>query len=470
MERAFHELASRAGLAAPPDGWRLVHEYPLSDRLLAVTQAWKPSDSELLVVATKGAPEAVARLCGFDDTRMEAIAARVASMASRGLRVLGVAQCRKVPTALPDSPLDFRFTWLGLIGLSDPVRPNVPAAIRECRSGGIRVVMITGDHAATALAIGRQIGLAPDGTYLTGSELGALSDDELRERVANVEVFARIVPEQKLRLVTALQARGEVVGMTGDGVNDAPALKAADIGIAMGERGTDVAREAAALVLTDDDFSSIVRAIALGRRIYDNIAKAMSYVLAIHVPIALVSMVPVLAGGPMVLLPLHIILMELIVDPACSVAFEMEPADDDIMRRRPRPPRQRLFTPRYVVRSLTQGACAGVAALIVYFVSLRSGYGELDVRTLTFATLIVTNLSLILTSRALHRPLIQTLRTPNRALWLLMGSALATLVFVIAVPPLRELFRLAPVHVDDLLLIVVVAAAALLMMEGVKRI
>ena len=468
MERAFAELAARAGVAVPQRGWTLVEEYPLSDRLLAVTQAWKAPDSPAYVVATKGAPEAIARLCGFDAPRAAALAARVASMADRGLRVLGVAHCRYVGTAVPDSPFDFRFTWLGLVGLSDPVRPNVPAAILECRSGGIRVVMITGDHPATAVAIGRQIGLAEDGGYLPGADISALADDALRERVASADVFARIVPEQKLRLVTALQARGDVVGMTGDGVNDAPALKAADIGIAMGERGTDVAREAAALVLTDDDFSSIVRAIALGRRIYDNIAKAMSYVLAVHVPIALVSMVPVLTGGPMVLLPLHVILMELIVDPACSVAFEMEPADEDIMHRPPRPPQQRLFTRRYAARSLAQGTCAGAVALVVYFAALRSGYGELDVRTLTFSTLIVTNLALILTNRALHQPLLHTLRTPNRAVWLLMSGALATLMAVIAVPPLRGLFRLAPAHADDLLIIVAAGVSALALMELIK--
>jgi P-type Ca2+ transporter type 2C len=389
-------------------------------------------------------------------------------MARRGLRVLGVARGRHLTATLPDAPDGFALTLLGLVGLEDPVRPGVPAAIDECRSAGIRVVMITGDHADTAVTIATRIGLAHADTALTGAELRAMDDETLARRVADVNVFARVVPEQKLRLVNALKSRGEVIAMTGDGVNDAPALKASHIGIAMGGRGTDVAREAAALVLLDDDFSSIVRAIRLGRRIYDNITKAMSYVLGIHVPIAGMSMIPVLSGGPMVLMPLHIILMELIIDPACSVAFEMEPAEAGVMRRPPRNPRQPLFTPRLVLRSLLQGVGAMAVALVVYAGTLRSGLTEADVRTLTFATLIVANLALILASRSFTRSVLDSWRTPNLALWLLAASALAVLAAILFVPFLRELFRLALPHPDDLLVVAAAGITALVWMETVK--
>ena len=328
--------------------------------------------------------------------------------------------------------------------------------------------MITGDHAETAVNIARQIGLGTGGTYLSGADLSAMGDEELQRRVADVNVFARVVPEQKLRLVAALKARGEIVAMTGDGVNDAPALKAAHIGVAMGGRGTDVAREAAALVLLDDDFTSIVHAVRLGRRIYDNISKAMLYVLGIHVPIAGVSLIPVLLGGPMMLMPVHIILMELIIDPACSVAFEMEPAEADLMRRPPRNPRQRLFTPRFVLRSLAQGAGAMAAALGVYLGAVGIGLGDADVRTLTFSTLIVGNLALIFTSRSLTRSLAEYWRPPNRALGMLVGGALGVLAAVLFVPFLRNLFRLAVPHPDDLLVVAGAGLASLAWMEAVK--
>src|SRR5262249_53193213 len=283
--------------------WALVREYPLSPELLAMSQVWESPRRDGYVVAAKGAPEAIADLCHLPEPERADIARRVASMAADGLRVLAVASGTNGRPALPEGQHDLEFRFLGLVGLADPIRPSVPAAVEECRRAGIRVVMITGDHPATASAIARQIGLERPEEVVTGAELDSMSEAELRERIGRTSVFARVVPEQKLSIVNALKANGAVVAMTGDGVNDAPALRAAHIGIAMGGRGTDVAREASDLVLLDDDFSSIVQAVRLGRRVFDNIKKAMAYIVAIHVPIAGLSLIPILLDWPLVLLP-----------------------------------------------------------------------------------------------------------------------------------------------------------------------
>ena len=452
MEKAFQDVGALrlADTEHLHPNWTLVRQYPLSEKLLAISHVWRSPDGLDYVIAAKGAPEAIADLCHLDAARTADVRIRVATLAADGLRVLGVARAQFRPGALPLEQHDFDFEWVGLVGLADPIRPAVPAAIRECHAAGIRVVMITGDHPQTARAIARQIGLHGENGVLTGPELDALDDASLRARVRSVDIFARVVPEQKLRLVQALQAGGEVVAMTGDGVNDAPALKAADIGVAMGGRGTDVARESAALVLLDDDFSSIVAAIRLGRRVFDNLKNAMAYVLAVHVPIAGISMVPAVLGLPLVLLPMHVALLHMIIEPACSVVFEMEPEDAGVMRRPPRDPREALFSRSLVGLSLLQGVSVLVILSAVFLVTLWRGKDEGEARALTFTALIVANLALILTNRSWSRTMWDTLGQPNRALWWVMGSALGMLGLVLYVPALREVFRMAPLHANDL--------------------
>jgi Ca2+-transporting ATPase len=469
MERAFIDRAGEMGAADAPAPLTLTHTYPLSDTRLAMLHVWRTAaDPRSYVVAAKGAPETILGFCRMSDDDRRRVRTQLEQMAERGLRVLGIASGEWRSADMPASPDAFNLKYLGLVGLADPVRPGVPAAVSECQSAGIRVVMITGDHPATALNIARQIGLARTGACLTGADLSRMDTATLARRARDVDVFARVVPEQKLALVTALKAGGDVVAMTGDGVNDAPALKAADIGIAMGARGTDVARESAALVLLDDDFASIVKAVRLGRRIYDNIEKATAYVLAIHVPIAGVSLLPVLTGWPLVLMPVHVIFMELIIDPACSIAFEMEPEDVDVMSRPPRDPARRLFTKTMVTRSVLQGLGAFAAAGLVFMLGHAMHLDEADVRTLTFSTLIITNLALIATNRSLTRPLWVSLRVPNPALrWQAAGAA-ALLTIILYVPVVRNLFRMARPHGDDLAMILVPSAAALAWMELVK--
>ncbi len=470
MERAIRELGQN-GLANTEHlhgDWTLVREYPLSPALLAMSHVWRSPAGDRYVIAAKGAPEAIADLCHLDEKRWRQMTDHVDVMARDGLRVLGVARAYFRATDLPGEQHDFEFEYLGLVGLADPVRPTVPPAIQECYKAGIRVVMITGDHPVTASHIAREIGLMPRDAVITGAELDAMSDQELQSRVKTVNIFARVVPEQKLRLVQALKANGEVVAMTGDGVNDAPALKAANIGVAMGGRGTDVARESASLVLLDDDFSSIVQAVRLGRRIFDNLRKAMTYILAIHVPIAGVSLVPVLLGWPLILLPVHIVFLELVIDPACSIVFEAEPEERDVMGRPPRDPKERLFRGRTVAMSLLQGAIVLGIVLGVFALSRYRGLEEGQARALTFATLVFGNLGLILTNRSWSRSLVAALRSRNVAFWWVVGGAVAVLGLVLAVPFLRDLFRFSVVPAVDLAIAFGAAAASIAWFEVFK--
>jgi Ca2+-transporting ATPase len=469
MEKAFRQLGERylAQSEHLHDDWTLVREYPLSDRLLAMSQVWKSRETEDYVIAAKGAPEAIADLCHLDEGQIRALSADVAAMAVDGLRVLGVARATFRPAALPVEQHDFTFELLGLVGLEDPVRPTAVEAVRECDAAGIRVVMITGDYPGTALNIGRQVGLRAE-SAVTGADLDEMSDAELRACVKTAGIFARVVPEQKLRLVEALKANGEVVAMTGDGVNDAPALKAAHIGIAMGGRGTDVAREAASLVLLDDDFTSIVQAVRLGRRIFDNLKKAMAYIFAIHVPIAGMSLLPVLFGWPLVLLPVHIVFLELIIDPACSVVFEAEGEEADVMRRPPRDSRERLFGARTLGLSLAQGAAVLAMVAGVFAIALARGSGEDEARALAFTTLIVANIGLILANRSWSQTIWSRFGYSNRALWWVAGGAAVFLAAALYVPVLRRVFHFSQLSAPDVLLCLVVGLASIGWFELLK--
>ena len=432
--------------------WKLLREYSLTPQLLAVSQAWKLGAAEDVVVAGKGAPEAISELCRLSPERRASVAVEAAALAAEGLRVLGVACARMTADTLPGEQSHLALEFLGLLGLEDPLRATVATAVAECRTAGIRIVMITGDYPATAQSIARQAGLANPGSIITGPELERMPDEELAERIRQVQVFARVVPEQKLRIVMALKANHEIVAMTGDGVNDAPALKAAHIGIAMGGRGTDVAREAASLVLLDDDFSSIVAAVRLGRRIFDNIKKAVGFILAVHVPIAGLSMLPVFfSDWPMLLFPVHIVFLELIIDPSCSLIFEAEEAETNVMERPPRSANERLFSPATVGLALLQGLSA-LAACVALFLISRSSHQPDAARALTFLTLVVSLLVIILANRSWTRGIFSMLRVPNSALWWVVGGAAAFLALVLLVPMAQRLFHFAPLHAGNMAL------------------
>jgi Ca2+-transporting ATPase len=473
MEQALRQFGQRHLVDTEHlhDDWTLVQEYALSRELLALSHVWMMPNGNggRYVVAAKGAPEAIADLCHLTAEAAEALLARVSQMAADGLRVLGVAKAEFKAAELPVEQHGFPFELVGLIGLADPVRPAVRGAIEQCYQAGIRVAMITGDYPGTAQNIARQIGLSPADQVITGPELSTMSDEDLGERVKTCCIFARMVPEQKLRLVEALKANGEIVAMTGDGVNDAPALKSAHIGIAMGGRGTDVAREAASLVLLDDDFSSIVEAVRQGRRIYDNLRKAMAYIFAIHVPIAGLSLLPVLLEWPLVLLPVHIAFLELIIDPACSVVFEMEPEEEDVMNRPPRDPSSPLFGSRLMRVGIVQGLSVLAFVMAVYVISLLVlDRGELEARSLTFTTLVLANLGLIMANRSWSGSLLSQLRTPNPAVRWVVGGSLAFLAAVLSIKALRGLFHLTVLHPVDIAICLVAGVLSVLWFEVFK--
>lgn len=445
MERELFAVGQKHVAEHIHDAWRLEKQYPLTRNLLAMSCVWASEPASLeYVVATKGAPEAVMDLCHLSQVRMRAIRADVNRMAERGLRVLGVA--RTLSKGVPELQHAFPFEFVGLIGFMDPIRPEVPNAIQLCRSAGVKIVMITGDYPVTAAHIGRKIGL-DGGQTITGTALDHMSERSLDAHLPSINIFARVVPEQKLRIIQGLKARGNIVAMTGDGVNDAPALKAADIGIAMGQRGTDVAREASDLVLLDDAFDAIVEGIRMGRRIFDNLRKAMAYIIAVHLPIAGISLLPLILESmtqrvwPNVLMPVHIVFLELIIDPACSVVFEVEPDERGIMQRPPRAPGTRLFGSDLLGIALLQGLVAFMVTATLYGYGVMSEMPEDAIRGLTFSSLVLGNIALLLVNRSWTDTVFHTLRVKNAALWWVMAGTLITLGSALYFPVARDLFH-----------------------------
>ena len=492
LPEAFHEVVEYSLLASPTDpfdpmekamkslgeatlthtehlhdDWALLREYPLSRDLLAMSRVWRSPDGNDYVIAAKGAPEAIAELCHFGADEAAMLKEPIDTLSGNGRRVIGVAGARFRKPTLPGEQHAFSFRFIGLLGLVDPVRPGVAEAVGECYAAGIRTIMITGDYPGTARNIARRICLENPDECITGPELARMDDAALVERVRNVNVFARMVPEQKLRLVTALKATGEVVAMTGDGVNDAPALKAAHIGIAMGGRGTDVARESASLVLLDDDFGSIVKAIRMGRRIFDNLKKAMRYIFSVHVPIAGMSLIPVLFEWPLALFPVHIVFLELIIDPACSVVFEAEAAEEDCMRKPPRPLSEPLLGRRSILLSLTQGLVILTTVVLVYRWAIAD-HGVQTARALAFMTLVLSNLALIFTNRSSSRSIPSMLKVPNGALWWISGGTVSMLTLVLFSPFFQRLFQFRPVPLDDLTYCLVASLLCTVILEGLK--
>jgi Ca2+-transporting ATPase len=450
--------------------WEMIKEYPLSKDLLAMSRVFSKDNTGELVIAAKGAPETIFDLCHLNEETKSRFEKAISEMASEGLRVLGVARGSFKSGELPSLQHDFDFEFVGLIGLSDPIRKNVPDAVVECYKAGIRVIMITGDYPVTATNIGKQIGIKNPELCITGSELNEMNEDELCERIKVVNIFARVIPEQKLKIVNALKRNNEIVAMTGDGINDAPALKAANIGIAMGEKGTDVAREASSLVLMDDNFASIVGAVKMGRKIFDNLQKALGYIFAIHVPIAGLSLIPVLFSDlPLILWPVHIVFLELIIDPACSMIFEAEKEEKNVMSRPPKDINEPFFGAKKIFFSCMQGIGILIISLLVYFIGLKMGYTEKGVRTLTFVTLIAANIAVILSNRSWTSGIYSIMLTPNKAVRYIVGGAVVFLILILNIPFLLDLFQFEKIGYLELLICTVAGFSSIIWFEAYKK-
>ncbi|UAL08690.1 HAD-IC family P-type ATPase [Caulobacter segnis] len=453
MDKAVRRLSTGVVIDTEVTDAEPERAWPLRPELLAVVQVWRGA-GERRIAAAKGAPEAIFKLCRLPAAEIARLQGVIEDFARQGLRVLGVASAR-VEGDFAEDPSAVAFGFDGLIGFIDPLRRDAPQALAEARAAGVAVVMITGDHPATALAIARAAGLDASAGVLLGSEIESLPFEALRERVRAVRVFARVAPAQKLRLVEALKADGEVVAMTGDGVNDAPALEAAHIGIAMGKKGTDVAREAADLVLLDDSFASIVGGVRLGRRIFTNLRRALTYITAIHVPIAGLALAPILLGLPPLLFPMHVVLMELAIDPICALVFEAEPSEARAMRRPPRRRDEPLFGWPQVGLALVQGLVVLAGVLGVYTWS-RGGYPEAQARGAAFAALVLANLVLALADAAASGKLLAPHR---RAYWIITAAIVALLAAIMSVPSVAAIFKIAAP--DPILMIVVLLTALL---------
>lgn len=448
---------------------QLIKEYPLSNNLLTITRVTnelpESANNKDFTVSAKGAPEAILALCKLEEASVKKHLKVAQKMAEEGLRIIGVAYAQLSEKQLPQTQHEFEFNFLGFIGLEDPIRKEVPNAIIQCREAGIKVVVITGDFPATAKSIAQQIGLTTT-TIITGDQLKKITTEELQILMKEAPIFARVQPEQKLQIVNALKLNNEIVAMTGDGVNDAPALKAANIGIAMGNKGTDVAREAASLVLLDDNFASIVGAIRSGRRIFDNLQKAMSYIIAIHIPIIGLTLLPAFYPSiPILLMPLHIVFLELIIDPVCSIAFESEQEEKNIMHRPPRDPKHPFFGFSSIVSSSLKGVLLFLTIVITYKITVNELHSENEIRTIVFTSLIFGTIFLILTTLSKSKSVFAILKEKNKTLLLIISIALLLLFSCISVPPLQKLFHFDYPGIQHLVLSIVSALFFVLVLE-----
>ncbi|MFC1647166.1 cation-translocating P-type ATPase [Patescibacteria group bacterium] len=449
--------------------WVEEKEYPLTDKLRAVFHIWQNSKKkDETMICAKGAPEDIVDICDVDITEKNALLEKIAKLSQKGLRIIGVAKAVNDSGKLPDNPAESKFEFIGFLGFADPVREQVPEAVKSAYHAGIRTIMITGDFPGTAMTIAKKIGLTSPDNYLTGDDISSMAEEELQRKISDVNIFARVLPHQKLNIVNALKANGEIVAMTGDGVNDAPALKAAHIGISMGERGTDVAREASDIVLVNDDFLSIVEAVRTGRKIYENLRKAMAYIFSVHVPIAGMALLPMLFKMPLVLMPAHIAFLELIIDPTSSTVFEAEHAESGIMDHPPRNLKQPMFTKKVIAVGLMQGLSVLGIVFIMLLLSLYLGKTENEARTLAFTTLVFGNLSLIISNLSWRKLGISILHHASLQLRIVLSMVIIAMILVLTVPFLRGLFYFAPLAYTDILLAIVAGICSLAWFELLK--
>jgi Ca2+-transporting ATPase len=449
MEKAIVDIYDTSGLKLRKPNWRMIHEYALGGQPPMMTHVYLSDNTQ--IVAGKGAPERILRICKLNEIDKKKIQEIVQQMASSGYRVLGICSVANHVGSFPEQQDDFNWKFEGLLALYDPPKKNVNQVFKKWYDAGINIKLVTGDYAETAINIAGQVGIKEHEKYMTGEELMQFSSEELQRRVKDINIYARMFPDAKLKLMEVLKTNGEVVAMTGDGVNDGPALKSAHIGIAMGNKGTEIAKEAADLIITDDSLDKITDAILQGRKIYNNIKKAVRYIISIHIPIIFTASIPLLLGWkfPNIFTPIHIIFLELIMGPTCSIFFEREPVERNIMTRKPRPHNQNIFSGKELLLSTVQGIVIATGLLCLYYYFMRNNYAIEYTRTIVFTTLVLSNVFLTFINRSFHETINRTLHYKNSLVPYVLFISIIFLSSIYFIKPLQVLFKLTtitPMH------------------------
>lgn len=471
MEKALHEAYGRIASIDQRPHYKMIHEYPLSGKPPMMTHLFENSEGNR-IIAAKGAPEALLAASTLTDAQKEQIKDVLTSLGQEGYRMLGVGQAIFKGSCFPEKQQDFQFDVKGLVAFYDPPKDNIREVLKDFEKAGIQVKLVTGDNPATSMAIAKQIEFPGYEKSMTGEELMQLGDAELQQKVISTQVFTRMFPEAKLRIVNAIKANNEVVAMTGDGVNDGPALKASHIGIAMGKKGTEIAKQAASLILVDDDLSKMVDAIAMGRKIYGNLKKAIQYIISIHIPIILTVFIPLALGWayPSIFSPSHVILLELIMGPTCSIIYENEPMEKNTMIQKPRPFTTTFFKFKELVTSIIQGLVITLGSLSVYQYAVFEGYNESVTRTMVFMVLISSNIFLTLVNRSFYYSIWTTLKYKNNLVPLIIGITLILSALLLFVPPLTRFFQFETLNTNQLSIVVIAGMISVLWYEIVKGI
>ncbi|MCB0549287.1 MAG: cation-translocating P-type ATPase [Phaeodactylibacter sp.] len=468
MEKALHQAYGQNTSLDAREEHRMIHEYPLEGQPPMMTHIWQRGEER--IIAAKGAVERILAHSPLSESQKARVESITRQLATRGFRVLGVARAEGTPDALPEQQDGFEWQFLGLVALYDPPKKGIREAFRQFYQAGIQVKMITGDYAETALTIAGESGLRHNGQYLLGDAVLNMPEEELRKAVNTADIFARMFPEAKFKVVEALKANGHIVAMTGDGVNDGPALKAAHIGVAMGSRGTDIAKKAASLVITDDKLEKMAEAIANGRKIYHNLKKAIRYIISIHIPIILVVMMPLVFNWEYrnLFSPVHIIFLEMIMGPTCSIFFENEPMESGVMLQKPRDPSSSLFSWRELSGSILQGLIIAAGVLGAYYWAMSTGMDEAYTRTVAFITLIISNIFLTLANRSFRETIFTTIRYPNNLLPLMLSASILLLLALQFIPLVRNTFHLSELSPHLWLRCSAIAFVSVFWFEGYK--
>jgi len=470
MEVELHNAYSKITPFDERSNYKMVHEYPLSGIPPMMTHVFE-NQSGQRIIAAKGAPEAFLEISSLTESEKRQLIETIKVLGNQGYRLLGVAQTDFKGTNYPKRQQQgFKFEFVGIVAFHDPPKEHISKVLQDFDIAGINVKLVTGDNAETAMAIAKQVGFKGYEKSMSGDELMTLNDNELEQKVMKIQMFTRMFPEAKLRIINAIKANKHIVAMTGDGVNDGPALKAAHIGIAMGKKGTEIAKQAASLILVDDDLSKMVDAIAMGRKIYTNLKKAIQYIISVHIPIILTVFLPLALGWlyPNIFSPSHVILLELIMGPTCSIIYENEPMEKDTMIQNPRPFTSTFFNFRELTISIVQGLAITLGALLVYQYAIAENFNESVLRTMVFMVLIFANIFLTLVNRSFYFSIWTTLKYKNNLVPLIIGITLILAALLLFVPPLTSFFEFERLNLNQLVVCILTGATSVLWYELVK--